>query len=225
MKFVTGVFRQIFNTELIIEQWVCTGRVSLLPKPGEWSESNQRPITCLNTMYKWITSVLRHFHNVHLKQHGLMQIDQRGAKEKSSGTVSNLLVDDMVLRDARLHHRIVFCYWVDVRKAFDSVSHSWLIKMLVIHRFPTKLVTLFTSIMQNWSVRIAIPVKDGYVESAVIFLTNGILQGDSYCPDLYMLTMNAQSWVIRSSEGYKLSAPISKKITDAVQDLHNMVIG
>ena len=225
LKFMTGVFRQIFNVRLIIEQWVCTGRVSLLPKPGEWSESNQRPITCLNTMYKWITSVLRHFHNVHLKQHGLMQIDQRGAKEKSSGTVSNLLVDDMVLRDARLHHRNVFCYWVDVRKAFDSVSHSWLIKMLLIHRFPTKLVKLFTSIMQNWSVRIAIPVKDGCVESAVIFLTNGILQGDSYCPDLYMLTMNTQSWVIRSSEGYKLAAPISQKITHTlyIDDLKGYV--
>ena len=210
---VTEVFREIFNEVLMIEQWVCTGRVSLLPKPGEWSESNQRPITCLNTIYKWITSILRYFHNSHLKEHGLMQIDQRGAKEKSSGTICNLLIDDMVLRDARFHHRNLFCYWIDVRKAFDSVSHSWLIKMLVIHRFPNKFVKLFTCIMENWSVRISIRVKDGYVESNLITLTNGILQGDSYCPDAYTLTMNVQSWVIRSSDGYKLAAPISSKIT------------
>ena len=146
----------------------------------------------------------------------MLQIDQRGAKEKSSGTVCNLLVDDMVLRDARLHQRNLFCYWVDVRKAFDSVGHSWLIKMLVIHRFPTNLVKLFTNIMENWSVRIMIPVKDGYVESNLILLINGILQGDSYCPDLYILTMNVQSWVIRATEGYKLHAPISQKVTHSL---------
>ena len=138
IKFISNVFRAICNALLVIERWVCTGRVSLVPKPGDWSESNQRPITCLNTLYKWITSVLRNFHNEHIKKYELLQIDQRGVKQKSSGTMCNLLVDDMVLRDAKLHHRNLFCYWIDVRKAFDSVSHSWLIKMLEIHRFPNK---------------------------------------------------------------------------------------
>ena len=56
----------------------------------------------------------------------------------------------------------VFCYWVDVRKAVDSASHSWLIKMLEVHRLPSELVKLFKCIMENWSVRIWIPVRDGY---------------------------------------------------------------
>ena len=67
--------------------------------------------------------------------------------------------------------------------------------------------------MSNWSVKISIPVKDGYVESSEISIVNDILQGDSYCPDLYILSINVQSWTIRTSEGYMLHAPISEKIT------------
>ena len=213
MKLIVDLFHNIINVLLTIERWVCAGRVALLPKEGVWSEANQRPITCLNTIYKWITSVLLHFHNEHLNKYRLSQVDQRGAMKNSSGTVNNLLIDDVVMRDARMHHRNLFCYWVDVRKAFDSVSHSWLIKMLEIHRFPTKLITVFRSIITKWSVSILIPVKDGYTESRSILLTNGILQGDSYCPALYILTMNIISWVLRSFEGYRMSKPISLKIT------------
>ena len=85
--------------------------------------------------------------------------------------------------------------------------------MLEIHRFPSKIINIFRSIINSWSVQISIPVKDGFKDSNIINLTNGILQGDSYCPALYVLTMNVVSWLIRSTEGYVLSKPISKKVT------------
>ena len=104
-----------------------------------------------------------------------------------SGTTDNLLVDDMVLRDARLHNRNLFCFWVDVRKAFDSVSHSWLIAMLSLHRLLSKLVELIVNIIQNWNFTLAIPTKEGDIETDNIRLTNGIMQGDSFCPTLTWL--------------------------------------
>ena len=222
----TVLFFKVINVTSCIERWLTEGRVALIPKEGEWSEANQRPITCLNTMYKWITSILLLFHKEHLKKYKLLQIDQRGAREKTAGTVNNLMIDDVVLRDAVLHRRNLFCYWIDVKKAFDSVSHGWLIEMLLIHRFPTKLVNLFKTIMKNWSVKIKIPVKDGEELSRTIHLLNGILQGDSYCPDLYTLTMNVVSWRIRASEGYTMSKPITRKITHTlfIDDLKGYVM-
>ena len=129
------------------------------------------------------------------------------------------------MRDAVLHNRNLFCFWIDVRKAFDSVSHGWLIKMLEIHRFPRKLVTIFISIMKCWNVYIQIPVKEGYKDSRNIQLLSGILQGDTYCPQLYCLSKNVVGWVIRSSEGYKISKPISLKVTHTlfIDDLKGYV--
>ena len=196
-----------------IEEWFSRGRTSLLPKEGEWAEDNQRPITCLNTQYKWLTSLLLYFHNLHLETYQLMQIDQRGAKQNVSGTIDNTLIDDMVLRDAILHSRNLFGYWVDVKKAFDSVSHSWLIEMFIIHRFPIKLIEIIKNIISKWCVIINIPVKDGTKESCVIRIGNGILQGDSFCPGLYTLSKNVISWLARSFEGYTLAKPIVIKLT------------
>ena len=132
-----------------------------------------------------------------------MQIDQ----------VDNILIDDMVSRGVALGRRNVFYYWIDVKKAFDSVSHSWVSKMYKIHRVPTKLSRMVESIIKKWNLVLEIPVKDGYVQTESIKLKNGILQGDSLCPSLYTLSKNVISWLIRSFEGYIISKPIKKKVT------------
>ena len=85
---------------------------------------NQRTITCLNNLYKWFTAEIdMKAVDQHLEKYKLMQTDQMGACKVVSGTVHNLLVDDMVQRDDILHKRNLFTTWIDVRKTFDS-SHS-----------------------------------------------------------------------------------------------------
>ena len=213
LPVITCIFRHIINFELGIERWYCGGRTLLIPKEDEWSIANQRPITCLNTLYKWLTSLLKKLTNNHMEKFSLMQIDKRGARRECSGTTDNLLIDDMVLRDARLHNRNLFCFWIDVKKAFDSVSHSWLISMLSLHRLPLKLVKLLVDIIHKWNLTLVIPTEDGEIETENIFLKNGIMQGDSVCPTLYTMIKNPVSWLVRSFQGYVLSTPIKEKVT------------
>ena len=40
-------------------EWLVMGETEFIPKEGDWSAANQRPITLLNTCYKWLTSVLK----------------------------------------------------------------------------------------------------------------------------------------------------------------------
>ena len=61
---------------------------------------NQRPITCLNTVYQWYTTCLLVEANQHLRRYGLIQQDRRGAKENCRGSVDNLLIDRIVCEDA-----------------------------------------------------------------------------------------------------------------------------
>ena len=86
-------------------------------------------------------------------------MDQRGAKEKCSGTLENLLIDDMVLKDSRDNKRNLSCCWIDVRKAYDSLSHSWMKKMLEIHRFPVKLQNVIGKIMDAWNIILVVPLE------------------------------------------------------------------
>ena len=142
-----------------------------------------------------------------------MQIDQRGGRKGCSGTTDNLLIDDMVRRDARYNKRDLSCAWIDVKKAFDTVSHSWMKKMLSLHRVPSKLQQSITNIIDSWNVVITIPMEECVQFSRTIRFSNGQLQGDSLGPSLYNLSGNPVAWKIRCQARYTLSKPISVTVT------------
>ena len=114
--------------------WFSEGKTTLIAKPGEFRSDNQRPITCLNNLYKWYTSCLLAQANQHIETYGLIQREQRGARGNCSGTVDNLLIDRMVCEDAQRGKRNLSMAWIDVAKAYDSVDHGWLSEMFTSHR-------------------------------------------------------------------------------------------
>ena len=79
VKYVYPLFYRIINETIPAPEWYCRGRTVLIPKDGDWAIPNQRPITCLINMYKWLTSILKMKSDEHLSKYNLMQVDQRGA--------------------------------------------------------------------------------------------------------------------------------------------------
>ena len=79
-------FKGISESLQAYPEWFAQGKSSLIPKPGVFSSENQRPITCLNTGYKWFTSGVLDPMDYHLDYYDLMEMQQRGAKAKCSGT-------------------------------------------------------------------------------------------------------------------------------------------
>ena len=75
---VTIAFQAITACEESYSSWFCTGKTSLIPKPGEFCSANKRPITCLNTLYKWFTSCTLGPMDQHLDKYGLMGVQQQG---------------------------------------------------------------------------------------------------------------------------------------------------
>ena len=74
----------------------------MIPKEGEWSAANQRPITLLNTCYKWLTGILKDKMESHMEKFNMLQCDQRGGRKGTWGVVDNLMTDAMVLEECRM---------------------------------------------------------------------------------------------------------------------------
>ena len=74
---VTRSFNAIFRQELDYLWLYTEGKTSLISKPGEFSSDNQRPITCLNNVYKWHSSCILKPMDHHVDKYGLMQGEQR----------------------------------------------------------------------------------------------------------------------------------------------------
>ena len=194
--------------------WFAEGKTTLIPKPGEFTSNNQRPITCLNTSYKWFTSCLLGPTDQHIEEHGLMEGSQRGAKKGCSGTVGDLLIDRVVTLDCQRRRRNLSMAWVDVKKAYDSVDHEWLGEMMVLHRFPKWLCEVICKMSKSWNTRIVANTAHGQEVSEPIVFKKGLPQGDALCPRLFTICLNPDAWKISATEGYKLFKPISARVTD-----------
>ena len=62
------------NNNIEYPAWFSEGKTTLLTKPGEFTSDNQRPITCVNTFYKWTTLCLLGPANELLETHGLIKV-------------------------------------------------------------------------------------------------------------------------------------------------------
>ena len=211
---VTRAFKSIMLNSYDFPLWFTGGRTTLIPKPGSFTSDNQRPITCLNTVYKWFTSCLLEPMNHHLDTYKFMEIEQRGAKVGCSGPMNNLLIDRMVTEDCHRGKRNLSMAWVDVAKAYDSIDHEWLDEMMILHRFPTWLKDVTSKLSASWNTRIQCKTDKGAETSDVIRFRSELHQGDALCPRLFTLCMNPVAWMLKATEGYKLSRPIGSKITD-----------
>ena len=152
--------------------------------------------------------------NQHLDKYALIEGEQRGAKVGCSGTIDNLLIDRMVCEDSKRNKRNLSMAWIDVKKAYDLIDHKWLVEMMVVHRFPDWVGKMVSRLCATWNTRIVVTTKQGRETSDLIKFNKGLPQGDALCPRLFTICLNPVAWQLKASEGYKLSKPISAKITD-----------
>ena len=86
--------------------------------------------------------------------------------------------------------------------------------MFVLHRFPKWTGNVVSGLSAKWNTRINVKTKQGVEMSEHIRFNKGLPQGDALCPCLFTLCLNPAAWKLRASEGYRLSNPISGKITN-----------
>ena len=88
--------------------------------------SNYRPITCLPMMYTLMTGIIAEDLYSHIEDQQLFPDEQKGCKKRSRGTKDQLIIDKTVLKDCRNRKTNLAMAWIDYKKAYDMVSHSWI---------------------------------------------------------------------------------------------------
>ena len=155
-----------------------------------------------------------------MDKYGLMQGEQRGARERCSGKIDNLLIDRMVCQESRRSKRNLSMAWINERKAYDSVDHKWLKEIMILRKFLQWLSRMVQRISTRWNTQIN--ARKNQVSETIKF-NKGLQQGDTLYPRLFTLCINPIAWKLKAAKGYRLSKPISKKITDLlyIDDLKN----
>ena len=80
--------------------YVTQGITYMIPKSKEncHDPSNYRPITCLPTIYKILTSCLTDIIYKHVTDTGILAEEQKGCRRNSKGCEKQLVIDAVVMK-------------------------------------------------------------------------------------------------------------------------------
>lgn len=191
------------------EDWLTTGRTILLMKDKAKGPipSNYRPITCLPTTFKLLTAIIAHSIQTYLESNDLMPEEQKGNRRGTRGTKDQLLIDKMILRNSKTRKTNLQMAWIDYKKAFDSVPHSWIHECLKIYGVSRNIRDFLQAIMKKWNTELTV---NGEILGQVK-IKRGIFQGDSLSPLLFVMALIPLSTVLRKTGmGYQTSKSATK---------------
>ena len=183
-------------------EWMVKGRTVLIQKDSAKGTvaSNYRPIACLPLMWKLLTGIFAEKIYDHLMVNNLLPDEQKGCRKRSRGTKDQLLIDKLVLREARIKKRCLAMGWIDYKKAYDMVPHSWILEMLGMVKVAGNVERLLRNSMKDWKT---VLMANGNVLGKVD-INRGIFQGDSLSPLLFIIVMIPLTVLLRREDlGYK----------------------
>ena len=171
--------------------WLRIGITYLLPKTEDTKNSkNYRPITCLPTTYKMLTSIITERVYNHLDENDLLPKEQKGCRKGSYGCKDQLLINKAIIEDAKKKKKNLSKAWIDYKKAFDSVPHDWILKCLEMYKLSPIIVQFLTSSMDQWKTTYILNHSEGTLYSRQISINSGIFQGDS------LSLLSSSAWLL-----------------------------
>ena len=184
--------------------WLTRGRTLLLQKDKSKGNeaSNYRPITCFPLMQKLLTGVIAEQIYAHLDQEKLLPEEQKGCMKGSRGTNDLLHIDRAVIKEVKSRNKSSAIVWIDYKKAYDMVPHSWIIECLDLFEVTENIKSLLVNSMEKWKVML----WAGNSEFGEVEIKLGIFKGDSLSPLVFVLAMIPLSLILRKGKAtYELS--------------------
>ena len=177
--------------------WLTRGRTSLLQKHKSKGNiaSNYRPITCLPLMWKLFTGVISDQIYAHLDQEKLLPEEEKGCRIGSRGTNDLLYIDRAVIKEVKSRNKNLAMAWIDYKKAYDMVPHSWIIECLDLFGVAGNINSLLVNSMQKWMVMLC----SGNSELGKVEIKRGIFQGDFLSLLVFVLALIPLSLILRKA--------------------------
>ena len=185
-------------------EWVTKGRTVLIQKDKSKGieSSNYRPITCLPLVWKLLSGLITDEMYDFLETEKLLPEEQKGCKRKTMGTADILFIDRLALREARMRKKNLSMGWVDYRKAYDMVPHSWILECLKSLGISDNIQRFLEKTMKTWRVELTCVNQ----QLGEVNIKRGIFQGDTLSPLLFVVAMIPLTHVLRKMKsGYEFT--------------------
>ena len=162
------------------------GKIIPIHKKGPKSQcGNYRPISLLSNLSKIFEKVIAEQLMVHMESNKLFYKNQFGFRKFNNSTHALLDSTDKIYM-TQSKKKIVVGIFIDLKKAFDCVDHSILLRKLTYYGINNVTHTFFVNYLKNRSQYI---IVNG-CQSDTKKVTSGVPQGSILGPILYLIAVN-----------------------------------
>lgn len=200
-KYLTIQINWVIENPQQMPQFLTYGKTYIQPKNRKTENpANYRPITCLQTLYKIITAAICKKIDKHLQEYNIMTEEQKGCRKNSQGCKEQLIIDSIIMKQTEKQQRNLQTCFIDYKKAFDSVPHSWLKKVLQIYKINPIIRNFLASIMNTWKTSICLTTDKEQIRTDNIDIRRGIFQGDSLSALWFCICLNPLSNTLNNTK-------------------------
>jgi len=164
-KHIAALFNKLIEEAQILE-WLMAGVTFLIPKnKNTENPKNYRPVTCLPTIYKLITSIISRRMQKYMDDENLMPKEKKGCCSGSIICKDHLLISKAILRDCKCRKKNLCMAWIDYQRAFNRVPHSWIIKSQELIGINNKVMSFTKKVTSYQSIRMCLHAENKLIET------------------------------------------------------------
>ena len=123
-------------------------------------------------MWKLLTGVIADQIYAHLDQEKLLLEEQKGCRKGSRGTNDLLYINRAVIKEVKHRNKNLAMAWIDYKKTYDTVPHSWIIESLDLFGVSENIKSLLMYSIEKWKVMLC----SGNSELGEVDINQGIFQ-------------------------------------------------
>ena len=215
------ILSHLFNKSIDEQQYPDPLKVTKVIEPYKVrsNPANYRPVSLLPIIAKVFDTLLNNQMMNHLVKHDIISPTQYAFRPNSSTTLALQTIVNQIHKHASKHSPLMAIY-VDLSKAYDTISHKRLIhKLRHNFNFTESTTAFFASYFQNRQQQ----THTQHAKSDTQIITHGVPQGSTLSTTFFLLYINDIIKTTTKSTVYTYADDTTLVITaDNIQDLQKL---